>query len=185
MIETIFSVSHSLLLFCSFCSNSNKNVRTVSRLHMGGGASGLAQEARKPVDGSDLKDEAFEGVRAEICRLRGLLYKYSENLDADASDLCAHDTEEENREACMKEILYVREMIRMRTAGGGRRMREKSRSDSGLGDAGGSRRDLTVARGSSEAGESGESGMSNNEYTLGGEAGAVADRAEEEEHKHK
>lgn len=153
------------------------NAKFVSSLHMGGGASGLAQEARKPVDGSDLKDEAFEGVRAEICRLRGLLYKYSENpLDADASDLCAHDTEAENREACMKEILYVREMIRMRTAGGGRRMREKSRSDSGISDAGGL---AGVGAGS------GESGMANNEYTLGGEAGAVAGRAEEEEHKHK
>ena len=94
---------------------------------MGAGASGLEAEAALPLDGSDLDGVDYLGVRGELSRVRTLLNKFNnEPVSLDASDLCVHASDEENREACLNELVYMREMIRLTSATGGRRMRRKA-----------------------------------------------------------
>ena len=94
---------------------------------MGAGASGLEAEAALPLDGSDLDGVDYLGVRGELSRVRTLLNKFNnEPVSLDASDLCVHASDAENREACLNELVYMREMIRLTSATGGRRMRRKA-----------------------------------------------------------
>lgn len=110
---------------------------------MGAGAlKGLDQEVAKPLDGNDLDDLDYAGVREEVIRLRTLLCKYcEEGMLQDASDICdERDGDDVNRGNCLKEVLYVRQMIRMNTAGKSRSRREtvvartKSQRIAGLSD---------------------------------------------------
>eukprot|EP00947_MAST-08B_sp_MAST-8B-sp1_P003004 g3004.t1 len=100
---------------------------------MGAAASSseFQDEIRKPGDGSDLADLDFEGMRQELTKLREKLYKFAEDsipngVKVDGSDVCTSANAAENRAACLKEILYVREMIRMTSNTSGRRMRRKA-----------------------------------------------------------
>ena len=102
---------------------------------MGAGASAIPaghykHELTKPQDASDLLEEDFEFVKSEASRLLRELSKYVEDpstvgVDLSLNDICSHDTEAENFQACVQTVSHIRRLLHKTTSTQARERRRR------------------------------------------------------------